>query len=78
MKSSLIHRIQELAADKPFPYPIIDDAARELAVRFNMLDRDEIGAAGLPLTCRAVFVVDDARKLRLSLLYPATTGRNFE
>lgn len=43
-----------------------------------MLDKDEIGAAGLPLTCRAVFVVDPTRKLRLSLLYPATTGRNFE
>lgn len=68
----------ELPANELFPYPIIDDAGRQLAVRFNMLDRDEIGAAGLPLTCRAVFVVDAARKLRLSLLYPATTGRNFE
>jgi peroxiredoxin 6 len=61
-----------------FPYPIIDDENRGLAVRLNMLDKDEIGAKGLPLTCRAVFVVDTNKKLRLSILYPATTGRNFE
>ncbi|EDS31152.1 peroxiredoxin-6 [Culex quinquefasciatus] len=60
-----------------FSYPIIDDEDRTLAVRLNMLDKDEIGSAGLPLTCRAVFVIDPSKKLRLSLLYPATTGRNF-
>lgn len=61
-----------------FPYPIIDDASRELAVKFNMLDKDEIGAAGLPLTCRAVFIIDPLKRLRLSILYPASTGRNFD
>lgn len=61
-----------------FPYPIIDDEQRKLAVKLNMLDKDEIGKAGVPLTCRAVFVVDSNKKLRCSLLYPATTGRNFE
>lgn len=60
-----------------FSYPIIDDENRALAVKLNMLDKDEIGSAGLPLTCRAVFVIDPSKKLRLSLLYPATTGRNF-
>ncbi|XP_037909641.1 peroxiredoxin-6 isoform X2 [Hermetia illucens] len=61
-----------------FPYPIIADENRELAVKLNMLDKDEISKDGLPLTCRAVFIVDDKRKFRLSLLYPATTGRNFD
>lgn len=61
-----------------FPYPIIDDAARELAVKLNMLDRDEINSQGLALTCRAVFVIDPSKKLRLSILYPASSGRNFE
>jgi len=61
-----------------FPYPIIDDEDRTLAVKFNMLDKDEIGKAGLPLTCRAVFVIDPQKRFRLSILYPATTGRNFD
>lgn len=61
-----------------FPFPIIDDESRELAVKLNMLDKDEIGSAGLPLTCRAVFIIDSTKKLRASLLYPASSGRNFD
>ncbi|KAH8412300.1 hypothetical protein KR009_001098 [Drosophila setifemur] len=61
-----------------FDYPIIADNKRELALKLNMLDKDELNAEGIPLTCRAVFIVDDKRKLRLSILYPATTGRNFD
>lgn len=67
-----------LDTQHPFPYPIIDDAARELAVKLNMLDRDEINDAGVALTCRAVFVIDPNKKLRVSILYPASSGRNFE
>ncbi|XP_037957273.1 peroxiredoxin-6 [Teleopsis dalmanni] len=61
-----------------FDYPIIADKKRELAVKFNMLDKDEVNMEGIPLTCRAVFIIDNNKKLRLSLLYPATTGRNFD
>jgi 1-Cys peroxiredoxin 6 len=43
-----------------------------------MLDPVEKDKDGLPLTCRAVFVIGPDKKLRLSMLYPATTGRNFE
>lgn len=66
------------AGDATFPFPIIDDESRELAVKLNMLDKDEIGSKGLPLTCRAVFIIDSAKKLRASLLYPASSGRNFD
>lgn len=69
--------IKDFGKLNDFSYPIIDDESRTLAVKLNMLDKDEIGSAGLPLTCRAVFVIDPSKKLRLSLLYPATTGRNF-
>ncbi|XP_073822692.1 peroxiredoxin 6a [Musca autumnalis] len=61
-----------------FDYPIIADDKRELAIKLNMLDKDELNKDGIPLTCRAVFVVDNTKKLRLSILYPATTGRNFD
>ncbi|XP_034666953.1 peroxiredoxin-6 [Drosophila subobscura] len=61
-----------------FDYPIIADDKRVLAQQLSMLDKDELNAEGIPLTCRAVFIVDEKKKLRLSILYPATTGRNFD
>lgn len=73
--------IQSYAGADPgaeFPYPIIDDANRSLAIKLNMLDRDEVNAQGIVLTCRAVFVIDPRKKLRLSISYPASSGRNFE
>jgi 1-Cys peroxiredoxin 6 len=71
-----IQHFSNLSGD--FPFPIIDDENRELAVKFNMLDKDEIGSKGLPLTCRSVFIIDSNKKLRASLLYPASSGRNFD
>jgi 1-Cys peroxiredoxin 6 len=61
-----------------FPYPIIDDANRQLAHTLGMIDPDEVDSKGMPLTARAVFIIGTDKKLKLSLLYPATTGRNFE
>lgn len=61
-----------------FPYPLISDPNRELAVQLGMVDPDEKDKAGLPLTCRAVFIIAPDKRLKLSLLYPASTGRNFD
>jgi 1-Cys peroxiredoxin 6 len=61
-----------------FTFPIIADEKRELAIQFGMIDPDEKDATGMPLTCRAVFLLGPDKRLKLSLLYPATTGRNFE
>ncbi|XP_044764102.1 peroxiredoxin-6 [Coccinella septempunctata] len=61
-----------------FPYPIISDEGRDLACQLNMLDPDEKDKDGIPLTARAVFIIDSKKKMRLSLLYPATVGRNFD
>ncbi|KAE9551730.1 hypothetical protein FO519_005063 [Halicephalobus sp. NKZ332] len=61
-----------------FPYPIIADEQRVLATQLGMLDPEEKDAAGIPLAARAVFIVDPSRLLKLSILYPATTGRNFD
>ncbi|CAF91861.1 unnamed protein product, partial [Tetraodon nigroviridis] len=63
---------------RPLPYPIIADDKRQLSVQLGMLDPDELDKDGIPLTARCVFVIGPDKKLKLSILYPATTGRNFD
>ncbi|XP_031167743.1 peroxiredoxin-6 [Sander lucioperca] len=62
----------------PLPFPIIADDKRELSIQLGMLDPDERDKDGMPLTARCVFVIGPDKKLKLSILYPATTGRNFD
>ncbi|XP_015171110.1 PREDICTED: peroxiredoxin-6 isoform X1 [Polistes dominula] len=64
--------------DEEFPYPIIEDESRRLATMLGMLDPAELDSQGLPVSARAVFIIDPSKKMRLSILYPATTGRNFD
>ncbi|XP_034387640.1 peroxiredoxin-6 [Cyclopterus lumpus] len=66
------------AAETSLPFPIIADDKRELSVQLGMLDPDERDEDGMPLTARCVFVIGPDKKLKLSILYPATTGRNFD
>jgi len=61
---------------KSFPFPIVADQNRELAKALGMIDPEEVDSKGLPMTCRAVFIVSPDKKVKLSILYPATTGRN--
>lgn len=68
----------QTASQSELSYPIIADESREIAVTLGMLDPVSKDAAGLPNTCRAVFVVGPEKTLKLSILYPATTGRNFD
>lgn len=64
--------------EKGLPYPIIADPKRDIAFRLGMMDAVAKDSAGMALTARAVFVVGPDRKLKLSILYPASTGRNFD
>jgi 1-Cys peroxiredoxin 6 len=43
-----------------------------------MIDPDEHDPAGMPLSARCVFLIGPDKKLKFSILYPSTTGRNFE
>ncbi|XP_019752655.1 peroxiredoxin-6 [Hippocampus comes] len=65
-------------ASSPLPFPIIADEKRQLATKLGMLDPDEIDVDGIPVTARCVFVIGPDNRLKLSILYPATTGRNFD
>lgn len=54
-------------------FPIIGDADRSVADLYDMIHPN----ANDTLTVRSVFVVDPSNKVRLTLTYPASTGRNF-
>jgi len=59
-------------------FPIIADDKRELVVALGMLDPKEIGAAGLPLPARGMICFDKQKKVRCAILYPSSTGRDFD
>ncbi|PXF45713.1 Peroxiredoxin-6 [Gracilariopsis chorda] len=59
-------------------FPMIADPTREIAVRFGMLDPTNKDKFALPLTARSVFIIGPDRKLKLSLTYPASVGRNMD
>lgn len=55
-------------------FPLIADADRKVADLYDMIHPN----ASDSFTVRSVFVIDPNKKLRLSLTYPASTGRNFD
>ncbi|MGB3496094.1 MAG: peroxiredoxin [Elainellaceae cyanobacterium] len=55
-------------------YPIIADEDKKVAELYDMIHPN----SNPSLTVRTVFVIDPNRKLRLTLTYPPSTGRNFE
>jgi alkyl hydroperoxide reductase subunit AhpC len=64
-------------------YPIIGDDDFNVAKLYGMLPADTSGGAGerTPMdnqTVRNVFVVGPDKKIKLILVYPMTTGRNFD
>ena len=62
-------------------FPIIADADRQIAMKFDMLDYQDptnVDKKGMPLTVRSVFIIDKTNTIRLILTYPASTGRNFD
>ncbi|TFY83818.1 hypothetical protein EWM64_g186 [Hericium alpestre] len=62
-------------------FPIIADPDRKVATLYDMLDYQDatnVDKKGLPLTVRTVFIIDPKKKIRLTIAYPAATGRNFD
>jgi alkyl hydroperoxide reductase subunit AhpC len=74
--------IEETQGSKP-EYPIISDANFEVSKAYGMLTSDVSGDPGdrTPAdnqTVRNVFVIGPDKKIKLILVYPMTTGRNFD
>ena len=55
-------------------YPIVADADRQVAELYDMIHP----GAGDTSPVRSVFLIDPAGKVRLSLTYPKSAGRNFD
>ncbi|MES2164287.1 MAG: peroxiredoxin [Pseudomonadota bacterium] len=55
-------------------FPIIADADRKVSTLYDMIHPNASATA----TVRTLFVIDPNKKVRLSLTYPMSTGRNFD
>jgi thioredoxin-dependent peroxiredoxin len=55
-------------------FPILGDNDKKVAKLYDMIHPEWNDT----LTVRSVFVIDNNKKIRLTLTYPASTGRNFQ
>ena len=55
-------------------YPLIADADRKVADLYGMIHPKALDT----LTVRSVFVIGPDKKVKLTITYPASTGRNFD
>ncbi|KAK9934067.1 hypothetical protein M0R45_021227 [Rubus argutus] len=73
-----IKDIEAYAAGCMVDYPILADPKREIIKQLNMVDPEEKDSSGNNLPSRALHIVGPDKKVVLSFLYPATTGRNMD
>jgi alkyl hydroperoxide reductase subunit AhpC len=55
-------------------FPILADADRKVSELYDLIHPNASATA----TVRSLFVIDPAKKIRLTITYPASTGRNFD
>ena len=55
-------------------FPILADDDRKVATLYDMIHP----SASATATVRSLFVIDPQKKVRLTITYPASTGRNFD
>lgn len=74
--------IKDVAGVAP-NYPMIGDTDLNVSKLYNMLPADTAGTsegrtAATNATVRTVFVIGPDKKIKLMLIYPMSTGRNFD
>jgi alkyl hydroperoxide reductase subunit AhpC len=73
-----IQDINEIA-NTNLSFPIIADHDRKVAFLYDMINQEDLDDAAkksIAFTIRSVFVIDPQKKVRLTMMYPASTGRN--
>lgn len=75
-----VNDIKSYCLDIPgeFPYPIVADPSRTLAVSLDMIDESAKDDPEIAKTVRALYVISPDRRVRLAMIYPMSTGRNVE
>ncbi len=58
----------------PVQFPMIADPDKKVATLYNMIHPK----ADAKVTVRAVYVIDPNKKIRASIVYPPSAGRNFD
>ncbi|XP_065863908.1 1-Cys peroxiredoxin [Euphorbia lathyris] len=78
---SHVEWIKDVEAHTPgckVTYPIIADPNRKILHQLNMVEPDDKDGSGNTVPSRALHIVDPDKKIKLSFLYPASTGRNMD
>ncbi|KAK3721898.1 peroxiredoxin 1 [Vermiconidia calcicola] len=70
-----IEDINELS-DTTLQFPIIADADRSVAYLYDMVSEEDMKKIDTAFTIRSVFIIDPSKKVRLTMMYPASVGRN--
>jgi len=75
-----VHDIEssELPDGHPIFFPLISDPERSVSEMYGMLDPNvkTLPQHGLPIVCRCALLIGPDRRLRCSMMYPPSTGRN--
>lgn len=69
-----IPEIEQFKGGVKVNYPIIADVEKKVSVLYDMIHP----AQGDSSSVRSVFVIDPDHKIRLMMIYPKSTGRNFD
>jgi alkyl hydroperoxide reductase subunit AhpC len=64
----------EETQDTKLNFPIVADGDRKVSMLYDMIHPEADNTA----TVRSVFIIDPGKKIRLTITYPASTGRNFD
>jgi alkyl hydroperoxide reductase subunit AhpC len=64
-----INETQKCSVD----FPIVGDESKQVANLYGMIHPKALDS----FTVRSVFIIDPKKKIRLTMTYPASTGRNF-